>query len=756
MEKNRKTAGADEKTPSRAEYFSWISHTNEGATEKQTLANLGYFKWMHDKFGVELDIYAFDAGNLDGARQTYETLDSPKLKKQFPRGYGPIAEAAAESGARLGVWCGPDGYGDTPEEEAARHELMVSLCRDYYFTLFKIDGVCGQLRKEKQEAFASTLRECREYSPDLILLNHRLELGIAEPYATTFLWQGVETYVDIHSSNSCTAPHNRAFIFNRGEVPGLQRLTEDHGVCISSCNDYFEDDLIYQAFNRNLILAPEIYGNPWLLKDSEQARLAHLFRLHKRLNDILVEGFILDEKEYGKNAISRGNGTTRVLTFGNPSWEKKTVFIALDESIGLESCDQVSVICHHPYTSLVGRFEYGSTVAVNVEPFRAALYEICDTECEPPVIEGFPYEVLGEDSNYIPDKILGYMDGKIPAPDPVKLGSAEQVEIPADIEQLAETTLFTMDNDSLEKRSLRRAGETEYPEVKAARDAFFAQDTYRLRGCDGEFAFDGRYDTFFDARSRWDYGSLRDGEGCLRADLGEIVSADELVIEYFSTSKATYELPEQVIPGNGDYSTVLNDWNEAVVSEPEKIKAITIDVVRDSVHDLYKADGYIMRVKYKVGELRYFRLKNPPDRIYKIAAYKNGEEIALKNPRVNNLLRHYSEIPAVKVMQSEFILRPGETDNRYIAVALEGKHGADRAFAVLSDEDGNKWGAPSRAPSYLSNTWECRSHRSDGFNTYFIPVKPEMAGKKITATVILCDPDNCNIEADIYLCKYNS
>ena len=39
-EKTKLTAGADEKTPSRAQYFSWINNTNEGSTEAQTLINL--------------------------------------------------------------------------------------------------------------------------------------------------------------------------------------------------------------------------------------------------------------------------------------------------------------------------------------------------------------------------------------------------------------------------------------------------------------------------------------------------------------------------------------------------------------------------------------------------------------------------------------------------------------------------------------------------------------------------------------------
>lgn len=35
--------GADERTPSKAMYFSWINHAWEGTTEAQTLINLEFF-----------------------------------------------------------------------------------------------------------------------------------------------------------------------------------------------------------------------------------------------------------------------------------------------------------------------------------------------------------------------------------------------------------------------------------------------------------------------------------------------------------------------------------------------------------------------------------------------------------------------------------------------------------------------------------------------------------------------------------------
>ena len=91
------TRGANEKTPSRSEYFSWINSTNEGSTQAQTLANLAFFRYLYDEYGMRLDIYAWDAGNLDGACGTYERADSEKLKLQYPNGYRPVVEADRKS-----------------------------------------------------------------------------------------------------------------------------------------------------------------------------------------------------------------------------------------------------------------------------------------------------------------------------------------------------------------------------------------------------------------------------------------------------------------------------------------------------------------------------------------------------------------------------------------------------------------------------------------------------------------------------------
>jgi hypothetical protein len=186
-------AGAGQSTPSRSQYFSWINNTNEGTTEAQTLANLGFFQWLHDDYGMELDIYAFDAGFVDGKRFSSILSESDRFKRQFPNGLEGVVKAAGKMGTRLGHWGGPDGFGDTPEQEQARVDMMVKLCRDYHWALFKFDAVCGQLRPEKEAAFIRMMKESRVHSPDLIALNHRLPLGEEGlSLMTTSLWDDQE------------------------------------------------------------------------------------------------------------------------------------------------------------------------------------------------------------------------------------------------------------------------------------------------------------------------------------------------------------------------------------------------------------------------------------------------------------------------------------------------------------------------------------------------------------------------------------
>ncbi len=802
-EKNKITAGADERTPSKAQYFSWLNSTNEGSTEAQTLANLAYFGYLNDKYGMQLDIYAWDAGNLDGSFETFETEDSPKIKKQYPNGYRTIVDAAAKIGCRMGVWCGPDGFGSTPEEAAARHEQMVSLCRDYNFAQFKFDGVCGPLYPENRDKFVDMMTECRKYSPDLIALNHRQFLGDeGMKHVTTFLWGGNyvkdadETYTDVHIGNIMTAPHHRGYFASRGNTPGLRRLAEDHGVCISSYIDYFEDELIIQAFGRCLILAPEIYGNPWLMRDDEHAHLARIYNLHRRYRDILVTGMLLPEGDtYPKGAVARGSASKRFIAAGNTSWDEGVVHMHLDMEIGLAPCDKVTVVQHHPFERYIGEFNYGDVAEVPMEPFRAVLIEVCDSREADVMLKGCEYEVIHEDETGLPDLIkivssdgdISFTDGtpfhmNIPEFDntlrvPKLIGELD-AEItskpPADAVRRLESAFFAQNHDSLEAQSLVRSGETAIPQVKAARDAFFAQDTYRLRGCESRFAFDGRDDTFFDGTSKvfFDWNMRREG-GCLRVDFGKSYEADFVMIEFFDFDEpfrhyymkpkfidyelSPFPLDKQDIPLCCDYSDDLQSWTDSPLAETKDLRHVTEDILIHNVNNIVPAEGRRRAVYYPVsGTIRYFRMPRPLDRIYKIALVKDGAEIELESPRANNLLPYKKEVAYTKEL-SVTVTHEDYRDGCYLAVGLEGEHGSEGAYAII-ECDGEYIGSPERAPSFNSNIWECWVHFAVDLthhHTFYFDVTPEMVGKELKICILGLYADKKDYGVSVRLCDKN-
>ena len=71
----------------------------------------------------------------------------------------------------------------------------------------------------------------------------------------------------------------------------------------------------------------------------------------------------------------------------------------------------------------------------------------------------------------------------------------------------------------------------------------------------------------------------------------------------------------------------------------------------------------------------------------------------------------------------------------FLAVALEGEHGDEGAYAAVRFNE-TPVGAPDRAVSFPSNTWEYYNVEKETNYTYFIPVTPEMAGQKVDVVVL--------------------
>ena len=756
--------GADERTPSRAQYSSWLNNTNEVATEEQTLINLDFFRWLHDYYGMQLDIYAFDAGLIDGKR-FYGTMESQRFKAKFPSGFHSVYQKAKAMNTHLGIWGGPDGFGNSPQDAEARKEMMISLCRDYEFELFKMDGVCGPLRKDKDGDLADMLAQCRRYSPNLILLNHRLDLGKAMPHATTYLWDGRETYVDVFTQNSTTAAHNRAGTLSIGLTPNMERLVEDCGVCLSSCLDHWDDEMVLQGFNRSLILAPEMYGNPWLLSDPEFAKLARLYNLHRQYAPLLVKGMQLPAS-YGEYAVSRGDDQTRLITLRNLSWETKKYTLTLHQEIGLNRGKQVHLRIYHPTEKIVGNFNYGEKVDVEIPPFQTMLllastrktsqkevgiegvdYEIVRDVADAPVEirllgmpgsdatirlpQGVTYKRALLDGQNVSNEIRTGLDIHFPGdalqlPHHRHIGTALSVPVTDEVASLYEATVFAADNNALEVRSLHRSGATSIPEVKAARHSFFQQPAFVGRGIWDKNLFDGDMSTGFWPSRKYGMDQRVKG-GCFRLDLGEELLVDSIVFRI----KDMYSL-EPFLTDEGNFAEVSSDLK--------------------SWERLLFISGLNMRILVN-RPMRYLKMCPSPEAIAEIEVYVEGRKWNSDLFRASNLFADSRRMKCEALWTYSFTL-PEVADGSYLSIALNGEHGVEGAYAALK-VDGQLVGSPSRATSYPSNTWEYVNCTSDANYTYYIPLTEDMVNKKIEVFVMGYNKEKINFVPEIWISSYH-
>lgn len=753
-------------TPSKSIYFDWINRNWYGSNEKKIEANLKFFKWLHDEYGMQLDIYLMDAADIDQGPNcapdiglpAYGSLETPWFQKRFPNGFGYLAELAKSFNCRLGVWLGPDGYGKTPEAARKRKEMLIKFCKEYHFALFKYDACCSDLSPENQQYFIETMKECRKYSPDLIVLNHRITLNEeARKQTTTFLWEGRETYVDVNISNDTSAPHHRASNLSRGLPPDLLRLTEDHGVCFSSALDGWDDDLILQAFNRNLILSPEIYGNPFLLNDDMLPRLVRIYNIHRLYNDILVNGIYLPEEKYGKLAVSRGDDETRLITLRNLSWEPIQVAVKLDGSIGLKSYGSVEVMQYHPVEEFLGTFKTGSEVTVTVLPFRASLFKVSTTSNPEFLVKGTAYQVVknipdqpvivnlvgspGEKISFsISDIQNKYKKASLNGKDVSsilngksvdfsfpgnkkdisylkKIGNLQLSALPENPEKYMESCNFAVDNNALEVRELFCSGETRFSPVKACRDVFFKDTLFSGIGVWDRYAFDGDLSTAFKVRL-FEYTKLCQNSGSFRLDLGELKSLDQLVFKGISAN---------FNPGAVEVSSDLTIWN------PVKFKV---------------TNGEMNLVFSSNTSFRYLRLVKSPSEVAEIEGFSNRKSVDRKLWKASNLFGMVKPNSAKLFWKYEGKLSGiGKKANLTVTVPANCSEGSVFAFMVL---DGHIIAANDRAPSFPYNNWE-HYGIADKNLTFYIPLDEKLEGKLVQVMLLTTDEKLQEMKPEIWL-----
>jgi len=125
-------------------YFDWLCHDNSGPRESEVLANFAALRRLKELYGLRFDIYNSDAGLVE-SQGTYFPEFKANFLSRFPAGLKPLAEGSKALGMRLGLWLGPDGFGEKPGEMAARREQLLSWVRDFNVGLFKMDTVVSEL-----------------------------------------------------------------------------------------------------------------------------------------------------------------------------------------------------------------------------------------------------------------------------------------------------------------------------------------------------------------------------------------------------------------------------------------------------------------------------------------------------------------------------------------------------------------------------------------------------------------------------------
>jgi hypothetical protein len=563
------------------------------------------------------------------------------------------------------------------------------------------------------------------------------------------------------------ATHNRACTIALGipidkESGMLQRLVEDCGVCLSSALDYWEDDLYLQAFSRNLILAPELYGSPWFLCDDEFPKLARIYNLCRRYRDIAVNGMLLPSDTFGPNAVSRGDDKTRIVVLRNITWEPVTHSIPLDETIGLKNAGPVHVRRLHVSEEILGSFQKGERVDVEVLPFRGCLL-IASTEPSQELgVKGCVYEVVRDvpgkptviklmgmpgttatvslprqprtfsqarlDGQSAPDLLKGkamqvaFAGKKLAQPWHRKLAGLAPLDVPDDAEALYEATCFAANNNALEIRSKFRSGPTAIPQVQKARDMFFNQKLLVERGVWDRYLFDDDMDTFFRLRTGTIWG------GALRIDLGETTEVDTVVLRRVD---AGFQ------PQEAHVSADLRTWHKVDVKiQAESTPTATV-LRRSYTVGKEWTDIKVNKLSIDltgVPSIRYIRIPGRAANIAEIIGIHKGLKIDRTKWRASNVFAAYPAAPAQLAWSGQFVLDEAARGS-YLVIACIGPHGRDGAYAALRVQ-GRPVGAPRRAVSYPANPWEYGNNRAHAGLSYFFSVTDDMIGKKIEAIVM--------------------
>lgn len=743
-------------------YSDFSNQNGQGTDEHKILADLGFFKWMHDTYGMKLDYFLIDEDIIDihavSGKSGYGTLNSASFLRHFPSKFKDINELAGSFDCRLGLTIGPDGYGNSAKDAAKRIRLMADLCREYAISLVRLDGDISKLRPEKEDYLEQSIIKAKAVNPDLLVIE-----GGIDPHSRLnrymIMPEGQEQtgYTDLTDLNQQTGIHHRLGSMSGIPDPLAAGLKDNRGTGLSSVLDFWDDDLVLQAFNKNSFFAPEIFGNPWLLKDEELPRLARIFNVHERFNIILSNMKVLPADLYGTGAVSRGDDETRLVSLRNLSWLPRKFRIRVDSSIGIRADGSFMVKQLFPDEKYIGRIIQGGTAEVTVDPFHSALFLVSLHSADID-LRGCDYELVqAVPGNPIIVKLLGLHGQKVKliwggSEYPVtqallagkskptffrkgltfkfpgsksasdyyhKIGNLSAYTLkPEEAAGVYESACYAADNNAPELRSLARAGISQIREVNLARNALILDSSFTSRGAWDKYAFDGERNTFFKTAKTLHKVDI---SGAFRLDLGRTESVDQLVLESVNTEYA---------PGQAEISSDLLHWSQVPVKkEPARL---VIDFPVNS-------------------SFRYLRINSAPAQVAEIRAFHNGVQLGRASWKASNQFKPYSAHKGREAWKYSFKLRKA-ADNTFLALSVPGNYARESVYAGLR-VNGHLVGAVDRSPSFPCNNWN-ESGAGTGNYTFYFPVNRSMLRKKLDLILVNSDPDTEKLSAEVWMAAY--
>ena len=212
----------------------------------------------------------------------------------------------------------------------------------------------------------------------------------------------------------------------------------------------------------------------------------------------------------------------------------------------------------------------------------------------------------------------------------------------------------------------------------------------------------------------------------LRLDLGTVTRLDKLVLTAPATTSATKPVADSWdVPVNAPKTETApapgTPLTAQISADLRTWMPVTFAAGPNATLDLSQAPAF-----------RYLRLTPGPTALAEITGYRDGAAVDRSKWRASNLFHPFR--PVRKAWRADFVLekfRPGS----WLCVALEGNYGREDTYVAFKVDD-QYVGTPDRAPSYPFNAWEyIVPYRGKNY-TYYLPLTPDMAGKKIEAHIL--------------------